>query len=83
MSRLVVLEPKVTAEHRESYKMATDIVADIDAMAEQHRELMGTMAVAGDRINGEVEHTFYDTLSQLRDLVITDIENLVNGTKRK
>lgn len=72
--RLADIQQRVKKEHKDITKYVKHVFDALDQKAEEHRKLSAANALAGVKIKGEEEKTFYETLYETKKLLLNVLE---------
>jgi hypothetical protein len=72
--RIEALKDRLPKEHQDMAILTQHIFEALDQLREKHRQLVGTSAVAKIKPNGQAEKTFYETITEAQQLIMTTLE---------
>jgi len=75
--RLADIQQRVKKEHRDVTKYVKHVFDALDQKAEERRKLAAANALAGMKINGEAEKTFYETIYEMKKLLLDVLEKTI------
>ncbi|NRD79534.1 hypothetical protein HPT25_19420 [Bacillus sp. BRMEA1] len=75
--RLADIQKRVKKEHKDITKYIKHVFEALDKKAEDHRKLAALNALAGIKIKGEEEKTFYETINETKKLLLDVLEKTI------
>ncbi|WP_066367632.1 hypothetical protein [Neobacillus fumarioli] len=75
--RVADIQQRVKKEHRDVTKYVKHVFDALDQKAEERRKLAAANALAGMKINGEAEKTFYETIYEMKKLFLDVLEKTI------
>jgi hypothetical protein len=72
--RLAEIQKRVTKEHKDIAKYVQHVFNALDKKTEEHRRLAASNALAGIKIKGDEEKIFYDSITEIKKLLLDVLE---------
>jgi hypothetical protein len=83
-SRMKQLEDRLSNQHHKDLFLQTQhTLQAIDDLADQHRRFQSIQAISGVKIVGSEEAVFYDTLTDVKELIVVTLEKTLNDLEHK
>jgi hypothetical protein len=83
-SRMKQLEDRLSNQHHKDLFLQTQhTLQAIDDLADQHRRFQSIQAISGVKIVGSEETVFYDTLTDVKELIVVTLEKTLNDLEHK
>ncbi|MDO7905312.1 hypothetical protein Q5741_02650 [Paenibacillus sp. JX-17] len=82
-SRVELLKTQLPKEHQGISHYVEHALQSIDQFVEQHRQFVAAQALYGERISGEEERLFRETISNIKNELVSTLEKTVEDFKHK
>ncbi|WP_169090579.1 hypothetical protein [Paenibacillus sp. PL91] len=83
-SRMKQLEDRLSDQHHKDLFLQTQhTLQAIDDLADQHRRFQSIQAISGVKIVGSEEALFYDTLNDVKELIVATLEKTLSDLEHK
>ncbi|RXZ80887.1 hypothetical protein EBB07_16885 [Paenibacillaceae bacterium] len=82
--RMEQLERRLVDQHHKDLFLQTKhTLTAIDDLADHHRRFQSMQAISGVRIVGSEEALFYETLTQVKEEIVTTLEKTLDDLEHK
>ncbi|HEY2494018.1 MAG TPA: hypothetical protein VGI33_14065 [Paenibacillus sp.] len=82
--RMEQLERRLSNQHhRDLFLQTKHTLKTIDDLADQHRRFQAMQAISGVKIVGSEEALFYETLTEIKERIVTTLEKTLNDLEHK
>ncbi|PLS08374.1 hypothetical protein [Neobacillus cucumis] len=75
------LQDQLKTEHKEIAKYTQHVVEAIDKLVDEHRRIVASNSLAGINPDGEKEYTFYTSMSEVKRVLIVELQKTVEDFK--
>ncbi|CRK84948.1 hypothetical protein [Neobacillus massiliamazoniensis] len=81
--RLKEIQQRLSHEHKDIAKYVKHVFDALDQKAKEHRKLAASNALAGIKLKGDVEKAYYDSIYEMKKLLLDVLEKTVNDMEHK
>jgi hypothetical protein len=83
--RIEILEIEIPDKNKDIVLYTKQVIKSLDEFEEHHRKLVAAQAIAGIKPIGdkEVAFSFYETVRQMKEQVISTLEQTIDDLKHK
>ncbi|GGJ04396.1 hypothetical protein [Paenibacillus hunanensis] len=76
-TKLIQLRQQLPQDQQAISRYVEHALQSIDELVEKHRQYNATMAIYGDKINGNEERVYRDTVSEIKAQLLETLERTV------
>jgi hypothetical protein len=81
--RLAEIQKRVKKEHKDIAKYVQHVFDALDQRANEHRKLSAFNALAGAKIKGEEEKSYYDSIYEMKKLLLDVLEKTTEDLEHR
>lgn len=83
-ARIEELEKRLESKHhKDLFLQMKHTLLAVDDLAEEHRRYQAVQALSGVRIVGAEESVYFDTLNQVKELIVHTLEMTIEDLEHK
>ncbi|MEK3782747.1 hypothetical protein [Paenibacillus sp. FSL R5-0810] len=83
-ARIEELEKRLESKHhKDLFLQMKHTLQAVDDLAEEHRRYQAVQALSGVRIVGSEESVYFDTLNQVKELIVNTLEMTIEDLEHK
>jgi hypothetical protein len=81
--RIEILEIEIPDKNKDIVLYTKHVIKSLDEFEEHHRKLVAAQAIAGIKPIGDMEVAFYETVRQMKEQIISTLEQTIDDLKHK
>lgn len=78
---IAALQDQLEQEHKDIAKYTQHVLEAIARLIDEHRRVVASNSIAGIKPDGEQEHTFYESMNEVKRILVNELQKTVNDFK--